>query len=314
MIIDTHTHIYDKSRGMTHYVQGFYLRHAEASGDWLVSSMDLAGVDKAFLISFTPEDIACALAGLDPKDFGKSLSEEYVVEIVAKYPGRFYWFPGHVDPNKDGYLEKAESYLERGATGFKLCTSFMGLYPDDPKLMKLYELCSRKTVPAIVDYSFWYINDVETMPMKMHPKNYAEFLKHVANMASALPDVNFHIAHYGSPEDTVKLAETGDFTALAPFVELMRSHDNLFADTAALPFLETEEYPFPGTSRLIRFLIEEVGTDKMMYGTDWPYFCNGAYLTYRQGVNLIRQADYLSAEEKDKVLGGNALRFLGERQ
>jgi predicted TIM-barrel fold metal-dependent hydrolase len=147
----------------------------------------------------------------------------------------------------------------------------------------------------------------------MHPKDYREFLKHVDNMASAFPDVNFQIAHYGSPEDTLMLAETGDFSSLAPVVELVKSHDNLFPDTAALPFLETEEYPHPGTARLVRFLIEEIGPDKMMYGTDWPYFCNGAYLTYRQGVNMIRQADYLTQEQKDAVLGGNALRFLGER-
>lgn len=313
MIIDVHTHVYDKRRGMTRNVEGKYLRWGEASGDWLVSSMDLAGVDKAFLISFYPADIACALAGLDPAEYGESLTKEYVLEVIDRYPDRFYWFPGHIDPRKDGYLDEAEEYLDNGATGLKLCTSFCGLYPDDPAYMKLYELCGRKSAPVILDYSYWYINVVESMPLKIPNKNYAEFLRHVHALAEAFPEVNFQIAHYGSWDEPWTLAETGDFKPLEPFIELLIAYSNLFADTGALPFLETEEYPYPGTRRLLEFLIRSAGANNIMYGTDWPYFCNGGILTYRQGVNLIRRDDSLTEEDKEKVLGKNAMRFLGSK-
>ncbi|MEW5818006.1 MAG: amidohydrolase family protein [Spirochaetota bacterium] len=314
MIIDTHVHVFDKRMGISQQTDREYFHFAGTSVEWLLTSMDYAGVDKASLISYTAEDISCCLPeGIGPVEFGSAMNREYVIEAVKKYPDRFYWFADHVDPRKDDYMAKAGENIDEGATGLKILSSFTGLFPDDPRLMQVYELCRNRHVPIILDFSFWYINRLERMPLKIENKDYRDFLGHVAKVAESFPDVNFQIAHYGSPENNKYLVESGDLAAYAPFIELMKNYNNLFTDLAALWFPKNEDYPFHCVSRFIAQLIRAIGADKVMFGTDWPYFCNGITLTYRQGLRLIREADSLKHEEIELILGRNALRFLGKR-
>ena len=55
-------------------------------------------------------------------------------------------------------------------------------------------------------------------------------------------------------------------------------------------------------------LIEEIGIGKFIFGTDWPW--TERYCKYRQQIDMIRNADYLSEEDKDKILSKNVEQFL----
>jgi predicted TIM-barrel fold metal-dependent hydrolase len=70
------------------------------------------------------------------------------------------------------------------------------------------------------------------------------------------------------------------------------------------------DYPYPEAQSLIRELRDKFGADKLIWGSDMPNverFC-----TYRQCVDYIRRhCPFLSATEKDKILGRNAAALVG---
>ena len=61
---------------------------------------------------------------------------------------------------------------------------------------------------------------------------------------------------------------------------------------------------------MIRDLRNRYGASKLVWGSDMPNverFC-----TYRQSIDYIRNyCEFLSVEEKDRILGRNVLDFLG---
>lgn len=65
------------------------------------------------------------------------------------------------------------------------------------------------------------------------------------------------------------------------------------------------DYPYPEAQALIRGLRDRFGAGKLVWGSDMPNverFC-----TYRQCLEYVRRyCDFLSAAEKDRILGGNA--------
>jgi predicted TIM-barrel fold metal-dependent hydrolase len=73
---------------------------------------------------------------------------------------------------------------------------------------------------------------------------------------------------------------------------------NVFFDTAASPFLYTPE--------VYTQVVQLVGGDKVLFGTDYPL------LAQSQLLNEIRSLN-LPEETKDLILSGNARRLLGVR-
>ena len=69
------------------------------------------------------------------------------------------------------------------------------------------------------------------------------------------------------------------------------------------------DYPYPEAQALIRGMRDTFGAGKLVWGSDMPNverFC-----TYRQCVDYVRRhCDFLSASEKDAVLGGNVAGLL----
>ncbi len=70
------------------------------------------------------------------------------------------------------------------------------------------------------------------------------------------------------------------------------------------------DYPYPEAQALIRELRDSFGASKLIWGSDMPNverFC-----TYRQCVDYIRRhCGFLTAAEKDLILGGNAAELVG---
>jgi aminocarboxymuconate-semialdehyde decarboxylase len=56
----------------------------------------------------------------------------------------------------------------------------------------------------------------------------------------------------------------------------------------------------------LRFLIDSVGIEKVMLGTDYP-----APMTLQDSVRWVRSLKQLSADEHEQILSGNAVSFLG---
>ena len=65
------------------------------------------------------------------------------------------------------------------------------------------------------------------------------------------------------------------------------------------------EYPYPEAQELIRHMRDLFGASKLVWGSDMPNL--ERFCTYRQCVDYVRKhCPFLTAAEKDAVLGGNA--------
>jgi aminocarboxymuconate-semialdehyde decarboxylase len=56
----------------------------------------------------------------------------------------------------------------------------------------------------------------------------------------------------------------------------------------------------------LRLLVDVLGADQIMLGSDYPY-----PLGERPAGQVIRSATFLTDEQANKLLSGNAMRFLG---
>ena len=70
-----------------------------------------------------------------------------------------------------------------------------------------------------------------------------------------------------------------------------------------------EFYPFPSAVRAIREVIDIVGADKLMWGSDYPRTITA--ITYRMSYDFLLKSAMLSDADKRLILGENACRFYG---
>ena len=105
-------------------------------------------------------------------------------------------------------------------------------------------------------------------------------------------------------------ARSGRWEFPAP-LEAAYRHDNLLIEVMfPIAWGGVWEYPYPEAQALIRGMRDKWGASKLIWGSDMPNverFC-----TYTQCVDYVRRhCPFLSAAEKDAVLGGNIDGLLG---
>ncbi|MBQ8916360.1 MAG: amidohydrolase family protein, partial [Alistipes sp.] len=71
----------------------------------------------------------------------------------------------------------------------------------------------------------------------------------------------------------------------------------------------SEFYPFHGAIRAIRQAADEVGMEKLMWGSDYPRTITA--ITYRMSYDFVQKTTELTDEEKAMFLDRNAERFYG---
>jgi len=303
MIIDTHIHLirpFDSDGRPQAYSPG-----NPTSAEDYVALMDAAGIARAFFISWSPQDIPADLSGkgIAVEAVRETMNRDYALEVMRRFPDRFYWFPCHLGPGVGDCVRMARQNLEWGAAGLKLAPSFWGELPDDERLLPLYQLAQDNGAQIILDPSFWYLGkDEPTDPDSLPPghrevarriRDFADYLGHLAKVIAAHPAVNFQLAHAGARSFTPDHArEVGRF---------IRAYPNVFADLGALP---------PDAPAL-ETLVESAGADRVMFGTDWPHFAHGEAM--RQAIDAIRCPGRFTPAQSAMILGENALRFVRNR-
>jgi predicted TIM-barrel fold metal-dependent hydrolase len=304
MIIDTHVHVikpFDSKGNRQVYSPN------PCSAEDYVALMDASDIDRAFYISWSPEDIPSDLTvkSIAMESVRETMCREYALEVLARYPDRFYWFPCHLGPTLPDYFAMARENLEMGAAGLKFVYSFWGEMPGDERLIPLYDLARDYRAQVIIDTSYWYLGKEDRLidpddlqeghrEVAKRITDFADYARHLRAVFSAYPTINFSLAHAGARNFTVERArEVG---------MLMRDYPNVYADLGALDVAHP----------MLDALVETAGPDRIMFGTDYPHFAQGPVM--RQLLDQVRRPGRFASSVADRILGENALAFVGGKK
>ncbi len=148
---------------------------------------------------------------------------------------------------------------------------------------------------------FWPAAERAGLPVMVYVPGLVKRLDAVAERHPGLRLIVDHLAlPLGSRDDA----------AFATFDEVLAlgRHPNVAVKPSALPCYTSESYPFRGLHRHIRRVWDAFGPRRMLWGTDYSRLpCS-----YQQAITLFTEAlDFLSAEDKEWVMGRAALDWLG---
>lgn len=247
------------------------------SAEGLISMMDEAGIDKVCLL------------GLEDSE-GVIITNDALMNIVNSHPDRFIGFGG-LDPLKGP--EKTVPEIEQmvkefGFKGLKLHPDTGYYFCNDEKLCyPVYEKAQELGITILIHMGF----DFNPALLK-----YARPIL-LDDVATAFPRLKIICAHAGYPwvEETAVL---------------LLKHKNFYTD---ISFIETF-CPESRYQQIIKYLVDTFpqAIDHIVFGSDFPAGPNPQEINlFKTGLDRVRNLDFLSEEEKKKILGENAARMLG---
>jgi len=278
MIIDCHTHILPShiKKNRNKYVDTdacfailYSNRDAKlVTADDLVHSMDKAGIDLAVVVNigWTTHDLCVE-------------TNDYILESVAHYPQRLIGFCAIQPWSPQAAVAEIERCARGGARGIG------ELRPD----MQLFDLRDEELMSPLVEVIQQY-----KLTLMVHA---SEPVGHqYPGKGSITPDMLYpFIARYpGLPLVCAHWGGGLPFYALMPEVKEALHH--VFFDTAASPFLYTPQIYYQ--------VIQLVGAEKILFGTDYPLLPQSRLLAEVSALDL-------SERDRELILSGNARRLLG---
>lgn len=278
MIIDAHAHVFSHACPR---VSPPEFADGRFPADRLLALMDAEGVDGAVIVQNPVIGI---------------INEE-VREALDAHPDRFAGVV-QVDPCAPGALEIIRKYARsRRQRTVKLEMSeewgWSGIHPglrlDGPELMGLWGLTAELGINVIID------------PGAIGNPGYQ--VEAMDRLSDQHPGVRFLIEHLGY----LQPADVADEAARRRRIEMLRLalKPNVFIGFSATATLLAEPYPCRGAVGLLEEAVKLVGAKKVLWGTDVPYTLRRH--TYKQMLDTVRRdAPFLSAAERDRILGGNA--------
>jgi len=278
VIIDFHTHVFppDVKKNRNKYIECdpcFAILYSDpkakiATADELIASMDEAGVDISVIlnIGWTTHELCVE-------------TNDYIIDAVSRYPQRLAGFCA-VQPNSP---KAAVSEIERCA---KAGIKGVGEMRPDIQLFDLGdEMVMEPLAEVLKEHKLALLLHSSEPIGHDYPGKGIMFPDVLYPFITSFPDLTIICAHWGGGLP---------FYALMP--EVKKAMGNVYFDSAASPFLYT-----PGVYQQV---IQLVGADKVLFGSDYPL------LTQNRLLDEIEKLD-MPEETKNLVLAGNALRLLG---
>jgi predicted TIM-barrel fold metal-dependent hydrolase len=238
----------------------------------LIAAMDEQGVDVAV--------ICCVPA--PGGDYGQA-ANDLVAEAIAAHPSRLVGLVGLV-PYHPGAPALLERYVERGFRGAKIHPSIQRFYSSERRIYALVEKAIALDVPILIHTS--------AVPIPGTRSRFDDPFE-VDDLAAAYPEAKLVLAH-GDP--------------FGPGPAIAGKHPNVYMDTTGvfarrcrlIPGLGEDTLAFMGSVNGVH------GSRKTLFGSD----ANPAKPErVRENLEPLHALD-LPQEQKELILGGNAVRLL----
>ena len=288
-IIDTHSHLWLRQDTV---VNGMPIRTLENGRSLFMGEVrqmvppfiiDGRNTAEIFLSNM---DYAQVTAAVVVQEFIDGLQNDYLAEVQKHYPDRFI-VCGMADYRKTGWLEQAKSLINQGFPGIaipghRLQTSAGRISLTGPDMMELFRLMEQKGVFLSIT-----LEDGAVQVPEME------------EVIQEFPNLKIAVGHFG-------------MVTVPGWMEQIRlaRHENVMIESGGITWLFNDEfYPFKGAVKAIRQAADEVGIDKLMWGSDYPRTITA--ITYRMSYDFILKSTELTDESKAMFLGLNAVNFYG---
>ncbi len=257
-VIDAHCHIYPE-KIVDRAVAGtdaFYSTRAACRGvsDELLEIGNRIGIDR-----FVVQSVATT-----PKQVGSI--NEFIAASVMKAPERFTGLgAAHPDsPDQDAVIAQIKAL---GLHGIKIHPDIQGFAIDDPRMMRVYELCEGEGLPILMhtgDHRYDFSNPNRLLPV-----------------LKAFPKLIVIGAHFGG------------WSVWDEASRALCDMPNLYVDCSST-------FPFAGNDLALgERLIKCYGAERVMFGSDFPMWSPEAELCTFMKLNL-------TDEERRMILSENA--------
>ncbi|MBM2824358.1 MAG: Amidohydrolase [Dehalococcoidales bacterium] len=278
MIIDFHTHIFPPwlEKNRSKYVDAdplFATMYSSpkarlATADELVASMDNHGVDVSVALNIAWSNTELCVE-----------TNNYILESITRYPKRLIGFCSVPPGSPEGALKEIERCSKQGIKGVGeirpeapwLTTGNLGIMKPIIETIMRHNLILLTHASEPVGHQYPGKGDIT--PEVLYP------------LITGYPDLILVCAHWGGGLP---------FYALMP--EVKRAMSNVFVDTAASPYLYSPQ--------VYRQVVQMIGDDKILFGSDYPLLTPGRLLKEIKSLEL-------PAETERLILSGNARRLLG---
>ena len=266
--------------------------------DALVAEMDYAGVDMA-LLHRTPY---------------LGIGNEFVADCCRLFPDRLQGL-AHVEewtirPDPDGAVAKLEEAInEMGLHGLQLLPDHLPLYGqkedwEGPDFKPFWDAASALDIPVFITPGY---SSLATRGWAQTDAVVAR-LRQLRSFVERYPDMRVVLTHGLSWR--VFLEDGGLSVPDEVFEALPLDSPNFYLQLMFAIYLGGMwDYPMLEVRPTIEQLVERVGVDRLVWGTDMPMVMR--FYTYRQNLEHIRVcADFLGKHEMEMILGGNMARLM----
>lgn len=268
-IIDSHVHVLPADLDRYPLAAGFGLRHIRFNAttvEEFSSLMREAGVQKAILIQ--------------PDFFG--FDNSYIADAITDYPQVFRGV-AVVDQDDVRVSDTMQSLTTQGFRGFRI-------YPKNQPIESWLNSAAMKQMwetATAYDVILCCLLDPDALPA-------------LASMSDKFPTTRVVIDHIA------RIGVSGDITQEP--VDLLASIarcPNISIKISAFYALGQKKPPYQDLIPLVKTMYNAFGADRLLWGSDNPFQLQGIH-TYQASLIFVQGLTFLSNEEKEKILGGNA--------
>ncbi|MCC6943825.1 MAG: amidohydrolase family protein, partial [Thermomicrobiales bacterium] len=235
MIIDTEAHVlrfarsYHNNPQAKRYRMNRHYTWYEHPSELLVTEMDVAGVDKVFLLSYDAEDTAWSAQqwGYTFEDFS-GVRKHNLIQ-ASKYPDRFLWFNTVKDPkiHDSAALIRADASI--GMVGIKLFPGYIKISLTEDAMKPVFDACQELGLRVLISFETLRPPQTKSLP---------EYFVELDELLGRYPEVNFALLHNGCADPLTGAAD--------PIFEMIAKHSNLYLSTS-MPgevWEDGTEYPY----------------------------------------------------------------------
>ena len=260
-----------------------YMTDGQNTAERFLSNMDYAQVSAAVIT----------------QEFIDGPQNAYLLQVQQRYPTRFFCFgmpaslpknaerpasavPAALQQRNGSVVDEGSALVAQGFRGIKVPAARLPQQFLDDEMMQMLRMMEQKGVILGIE-----LMDGDAQVAQME------------DIIQECPRLKIIIGHFGMVTRPNWMSQ----------IRLAR-HENVYVESGGITWLFNDEfYPFPSAIKAIKEAADEVGMEKLMWGSDYPRTITA--ITYKMSYDFVTKSQELTDDEKRLFLCDNAKQFFG---